>query len=309
MMMGRIDAAELRNSVLLSSIVSQSVKLRRAGREWIGCCPFHADRTPSFSVSDEKGLFHCFGCGAGGDVFDFVMRRDQLSFSEAVRWIDGGSSAPRVPPVSFHPVKQNQTEETALRIWNQAVPIRNTVAEKYLASRCLPVVNLSGLSALRFARLPYRGSRERHPVLVAAVTDLEGRVCGIQRTYLSDDGSKLDVPAPKLSLGRLRGGAIRIGEGSDVIAVCEGLEDGLSIWLTNPELSVWIAAGAGMMASMRLPEGCRQIIVAADRDEAGMRAAAAAKHAYSRCVSRVKVIHPLPGFKDFNAQLQAEVSR
>lgn len=65
------------------SVIGERVELRRAGKEYLGRCLFHEDKTPSFSVSEEKGLFHCFGCGAKGDVIDFVMMLDGLTFPEA----------------------------------------------------------------------------------------------------------------------------------------------------------------------------------------------------------------------------------
>src|SRR5262249_21058964 len=61
--------------------------LRRRGRSAVGLCPFHAEKTPSFSVSEERGFFHCFGCGEHGDVFAFVMKTESLAFPEAVRRI------------------------------------------------------------------------------------------------------------------------------------------------------------------------------------------------------------------------------
>src|SRR5918993_5674963 len=75
---------ELRARTLLSAIIAPSVKLIRAGREWKACCPFHNEKTPSFTVNDDKAFFHCFGCGAHGDVIGFVMRAEGLSFPEAV---------------------------------------------------------------------------------------------------------------------------------------------------------------------------------------------------------------------------------
>lgn len=68
----------------LVAIVGETVRLRRQGRRYVGLCPFHAERSPSFGVAADKGLFHCFGCGAGGDVFEYVMRRDGLTFPEAL---------------------------------------------------------------------------------------------------------------------------------------------------------------------------------------------------------------------------------
>src|SRR5919108_2825965 len=76
---------EIRAGVDIVDLVSRFVNLRKAGVNWKGLCPFHAEKTPSFIVNPKKGIFHCFGCGVGGDVFGFVMRQDRLSFPEAVR--------------------------------------------------------------------------------------------------------------------------------------------------------------------------------------------------------------------------------
>ncbi len=63
-------------------MVSDFVSLKKSGKNYLGLCPFHAERTPSFTVNEEKGIFHCFGCGAGGNVFNFLMRLNNLSFPE-----------------------------------------------------------------------------------------------------------------------------------------------------------------------------------------------------------------------------------
>jgi DNA primase len=87
-MAGRIrDEAirDIRTRASLVEVVSDTVALRRRGRSFVGLCPFHAEKTPSFTVSEERGFFHCFGCGAHGDVFAFVMRTESLPFPDAVR--------------------------------------------------------------------------------------------------------------------------------------------------------------------------------------------------------------------------------
>ena len=75
---------ELRQRVSLAEIVGRRVKLIRRGREYVGLCPFHNEKTPSFSAVEDKGFYHCFGCGAHGDVIGFVMQTESLSFPEAV---------------------------------------------------------------------------------------------------------------------------------------------------------------------------------------------------------------------------------
>ncbi|NQV45445.1 MAG: DNA primase, partial [Rhodospirillales bacterium] len=69
-----LDELKLRSS--LSEVVGRRVQLRKKGREWEGLCPFHKEKTPSFTVNEEKGFYHCFGCGEHGSVFDFVMKTD-----------------------------------------------------------------------------------------------------------------------------------------------------------------------------------------------------------------------------------------
>ena len=69
---------EVSSRIGLADLIGRRVKLTRKGREFTGLCPFHNEKTPSFSVSEEKGLFHCFGCGAHGDSFGFIMRTENL---------------------------------------------------------------------------------------------------------------------------------------------------------------------------------------------------------------------------------------
>ena len=84
MSLPKIFLEELRARVPLSDIIGKRTKLTRAGREFKGCCPFHKEKTPSFTVNDQKGFYHCFGCGAHGDSIGFLMNHDNLSFRDAV---------------------------------------------------------------------------------------------------------------------------------------------------------------------------------------------------------------------------------
>ncbi len=81
--------AEIRTAADILDVVSESVVLKKSGRNFLGLCPFHAEKTPSFSVNREKQIFYCFGCGAGGNVFTFLMKHDAMSFPEAVRALAG----------------------------------------------------------------------------------------------------------------------------------------------------------------------------------------------------------------------------
>jgi len=75
---------ELRARVSLAEVVGRHMRLIKRGREYVGLCPFHSEKTPSFSVVEDKGFYHCFGCGAHGDVIGFAMQKANLSFPEAV---------------------------------------------------------------------------------------------------------------------------------------------------------------------------------------------------------------------------------
>src|ERR1700679_1300284 len=92
---------EIRARLPLSEVVGKKLRLTRAGREYKGCCPFHNEKSPSFYVNDDKQFFHCFGCGAHGDIIGFTMRHDRLSFPEAVDQVAAlaGLEVPRDAPL------------------------------------------------------------------------------------------------------------------------------------------------------------------------------------------------------------------
>jgi DNA primase len=76
---------QVRQASSIVEIASQYTTLKRRGRKWVGLCPFHTEKTPSFTVDEEKQLYHCFGCGVGGDIFSLVMERENLTFPEALK--------------------------------------------------------------------------------------------------------------------------------------------------------------------------------------------------------------------------------
>ena len=78
---------EVRQASDIVRFISDHISLRKAGTSWKGLCPFHNEKTPSFNVRSEPAVFHCFGCGEGGDVFKFVMLRERVGFPEAVETV------------------------------------------------------------------------------------------------------------------------------------------------------------------------------------------------------------------------------
>ncbi|MBC8240088.1 MAG: DNA primase [Alphaproteobacteria bacterium] len=108
-----LDEVKLRTS--LPEVVGRRVQLRKKGREWEGLCPFHKEKTPSFTVNEEKGFYHCFGCGEHGSVFDFVMKTDGLSFPETVERLatDAGMQVPQDTPEERQRSAQRKSLEDA----------------------------------------------------------------------------------------------------------------------------------------------------------------------------------------------------
>ncbi len=302
---------DIRASVNLTDVVSEYTSLARAGSEYKGCCPFHDDHTPSFYVNDENGKFNCFGCGAHGDVFQFVMDAEGVDFPTAVQRIAGGFTK-EVTPRRISLPKSNNVE-LARRIWREAQTIVGTPAALYLESRSVGHVIDHCHDYLRFDRLSFDGSATLHPAMIAAIKDENGYIQGIQRTYLNEDGTKLHAKDSKRSLGDVGGNAIRLhqdvhflsGEPTHIF-VCEGLEDGLSLARMAPpgvDHFVWVTAGAGMMRNIKLPDTCTSITIGIDNDEAGQKAALALDKRLTAEGILVDVIAPNAHFKDFNEEL------
>ena len=80
-----IEEIRMRNDIV--DVISGYVKLQRKGSSYFGLCPFHNEKSPSFSVSPSKQMYYCFGCGAGGNVFTFLMEYENLTFVEALRML------------------------------------------------------------------------------------------------------------------------------------------------------------------------------------------------------------------------------
>ncbi|MCZ6591952.1 MAG: DNA primase [Alphaproteobacteria bacterium] len=102
---------ELRARISVSEVIAPKVRLNRRGRESIGLCPFHNEKTPSFTANDDKGFYHCFGCGAHGDIISFTMETEGLNFPEAVEKLAGmaGLPVPRQTPEERERAKDRAT--------------------------------------------------------------------------------------------------------------------------------------------------------------------------------------------------------
>ncbi len=120
---------QVRHEADIVRIISEYVPLKKKGGRYWGCCPFHGEKTPSFTVDEGKGLFHCFGCGAGGDVFSFIMKQENLSFVDALKFLANKFNIPI-------PEREKNAEEIAREQEAKEIYTANEWATKFFHS-CL----------------------------------------------------------------------------------------------------------------------------------------------------------------------------
>ncbi|MGH9718235.1 MAG: CHC2 zinc finger domain-containing protein [Candidatus Acidiferrales bacterium] len=156
---GALDATAIKADCDFLRIASQYSRLRRASRQYVGLCPFHPERHPSFHVHPERKIFYCFGCGAGGDVFDFVIRAENCDFRRALEIVSdfgvarageprsGERFGARVGAKPLLPAKQAvshspqaRTRVANWRDWQRfALAELNRRAARELATACEPL--------------------------------------------------------------------------------------------------------------------------------------------------------------------------
>ncbi|HEX7957702.1 MAG TPA: CHC2 zinc finger domain-containing protein, partial [Pyrinomonadaceae bacterium] len=111
---------DLRRQADIVRVVGDYVTLKKKGANWMACCPFHQEKTPSFSVNPSKSIFYCFGCGKGGSVFNFVMELEGLSFPESVKVVAEKAGVPLPELVDdrrFEAKRKEADEVVELNAW------------------------------------------------------------------------------------------------------------------------------------------------------------------------------------------------
>ena len=166
---------EVRARLGLADVVARHVQLKRNGREASGLCPFHNEKSPSFTVSEEKGFFHCFGCGAHGDVIGFVMRIEGLSFPEAVERLasEAGLEVPKASPVEREAERRKAdlhgVMEAACRFFeHELAGPRGVDARAYLARRG---IDLETTARFRLGYAPDSRTALRNSVMDATMPE------------------------------------------------------------------------------------------------------------------------------------------
>ncbi len=323
-MASRIDTAAVRARHPLAAVIGRYVKLSRRGREHVGLCPFHAEKTPSFTIVEGKGFYHCFGCGAHGDIIGFVKEIEGVDFAEAVNRLEG--DAPPIPARQVDRREANRREaaerkrriRAAREMWRRSErDIRGTQVERYLESRGLRRPRKGWPASLRYApRLPYleRGDADdgtAWPCMVAAVQKGRGArapIVAVHRTYLTADGSaKAPVRSPKKMLGPISGGAVRFAAPGPRLLVGEGIETALSVVQAMPRRRIWAAGSLGNMVGQLLPPEVKMVTLLMDSDmkdaRISLETAEKAARVYGAQGIQVRAAWPESGM-DFNDMLR-----
>ena len=116
---------EIKNRLKVSTVVSKTVSLKKRGKEFVGLSPFKNEKTPSFTVNDEKEFYHCFATSEHGNIFDFVMKTQNLKFGEAVKYL---AQLAGMQPYMFS--KQDEERE---KKWNEYKSIYSDYVDYYLS--------------------------------------------------------------------------------------------------------------------------------------------------------------------------------
>ncbi len=264
---------------------------RWQGSSGTACCPCHEDREPSLSISDGqdgKLLVHCF---AGCDPLEILRALNGRGLSEP----PGESPAPRL--------HRRDNGRAALEIWRESRPAAGTLVERYLRRRgiTLPVP-----PSIRYhPGLRHKATGLILPVMVAAVQAPDRRVCAIHRTFLNEYGGKANVLTPKMALGPLGAGAVRLAKAGPLLGLAEGIEDALAA-MQLCELPCWAVLGGARLARVDLPSEVREVHIFADGDDPGKEAAEKAVRRFRRDGLKARAFLPPNGAKDMNEALIAE---
>lgn len=276
---GFVDISDIAAGVDIADVIGMFVSLKKQGHEYVGLCPFHADRTPSLTVAPrlgKSGRFHCFPCGADGDVVDFVRKIKGCDMRTAVRFLLGKDALEfvdedRARLRKEREAKQRQEDEkaekrrrAALEMWKERKPAAGSPVEAYLRARKI----VGPVDCVHFAPRLYNAERSTEmPTQLAAVLDAKDGFMALHRTYLAraTDGrwTKAALQRPKMILGRFMGGHIPIYgtvRPGCTLYVAEGIETAMSVrdgLLSRPALAagavVWAAGSLANMSRIALP--------------------------------------------------------
>jgi DNA primase catalytic core len=331
------DLTRLKQSVDLVAVAqSRGVKLTKQGRDYVGLCPFHQEKTPSFHITPSKNLFHCLGCDAGGSVIDFIMRKDGLSKSQAVAWLKENSGCLRTATELRPPARPT----TPLKPQDAAALLQRVVAfysktfrkdrkgQDYLTGRKLSEAALFDVFQVGYSNgtlhkalpksgeiiqglktlgvLNARGQEHFRGCVTVPIFKCEphgpsaGGVAGIYGRRVTDDEPKhLYLPGPHRGVWN----AVA-AKNHQTLFITEAILDGMSLWQAGHRnvIALYGANGwTGDHEQLLKESGTTEIYLCLDNDKAGEEATARLeKEILPPLVKQIHVIRWPEGVKDVN---------
>jgi DNA primase len=302
----------LRERIDIVDLVGRYISLRQSGRSFKGLCPFHDEKTPSFHVNPERDVFHCFGCGVGGDAFQFVMRHDNLSFPESVRVL-AREVGIEIPESEGSDGGVTQTlcdmNERACRLFQRTLlGSKGEAARAYLETRGLdvPAIERFGVGfapdawdtlcrALRAAKLdvelgvraglltPRRGGDGHFDFfrgrVIFPIHDVRGRVVAFGGRALSSDQEPKYLNTPETPVFRKRESFYGFPEAlaairkAEQVVVVEGYFDRIALAMAGvPEAVATCGTALTREHARQLRRRTRKVVLLFDADAAGERA-------------------------------------
>lgn len=306
------DVDDIKSRLDIVKVIGESVALKKAGRNFKGLCPFHSEKSPSFMVSPERQSYHCFGCEEGGDIFDFVMKREHVDFAEALRMLAQRAGVTlKGYDAKAGKAKQrlfDANEQTAAYFVAALAHAAGKTARDYLKSRGLKektikqfrvgfapddytalveALKKKGFSeqeltdagvAGRGARGPYARFRGR---LMIPITDTQGSVRGFTGRILDeeakDTGKYVNTPETEIyHKGKLVFALDQAKDAiveADSVVLVEGQMDVLSAHQAGTT-NIVAVSGTGMTEEQlrQLTRFTKTVVLALDNDEAGRKA-------------------------------------
>jgi hypothetical protein len=296
---------------------------RREGRYWL---VGDVHNTPGRSMfvrlsgpdsgKGAAGKWTDAATGEHGDLLDVIRKTCGLTdfkdaADEARTFLSLPHAKPENSPMRLCASTPTGSPEAARRLFAMSQPIQGTLAETYLRSRGIMALHQSG--ALRFhPRCYYRpddhSPTEIWPALIASVTDLDGKLAGVHRTWLDPEGfhpdrlGKAPIDTPRRAMGDLLGRAVRFGIGGEVMAAAEGIETMLSLRCALPTMPMVAALSAAHLAAILFANTLRRLYIARDDDPAGDSAMATLIDRTQKV--GIEAITLSPTLSDFNDDLR-----
>lgn len=302
---------EVRQTNDIVDIISQYVRLKRSGRNYFGLCPFHNEKSPSFSVSPDKQIFHCFGCGAGGNVFTFLTKIEGINFIEAVQMLaeraniqlptleNSGDSARELLKAKVYKVNESAAEYYHQNLYKP----ESKIAQEYIKKRKLSnetlkafKIGFSGKFDELYRELKKQGFEEKE-ILESGLVNRNDKgqyidryrnrimfpICDVRGKVIAFGGRVLDDSKPKYinspenvvySKGRNLFG-LNVAKKGDIkkILIVEGYMDVISLHQRGiTNVVAPLGTALTQQQGWLLRKSSEQIILSFDSDEAGLTA-------------------------------------